>query len=183
MRETNVKGAGSAGDAAGGGGASMGERELGRRLLVAVATVGGTGYAPLAPGTIGTLAAVPLFPVLDALSAAAPLLGAAALVGFGALAVWAADVAGPILGEVDSSHIVVDEVVGYLVAAAFLNFSWRNAALVFCLFRLFDIVKPFPASWVERRLGGGLGVVGDDVVAGLFAGVVARVLLAAWVTV
>ena len=149
-----------------------------RKLIMAVVTVGGAGYAPVAPGTVGTLVAVPLFPVLDALRTATPLGAVVALAGLGALAVWAAGAAGPILGEVDSSHIVVDEVVGYLVAAAFLDFSWWNAALAFCLFRLFDIVKPFPASWVERRLGGGLGVVGDDVVAGIFAGIVARILLA-----
>jgi phosphatidylglycerophosphatase A len=142
-----------------------------------VVTVGGVGYAPVAPGTAGTLAAVPLVPLLDALRTAAPLAAMVALAGLAGLAVWAASAAGPILGEEDSSRIVIDEVVGFLVASAFLDFSWWNVALAFCLFRLFDIVKPFPASWVERRLGGGLGVVGDDVVAGVFAGVVARVLL------
>ncbi len=155
----------------------MGTPELTRRLVLAVVTVGGLGYAPVASGTVGTLAAVPLFPVLDALRTAAPLAAVAALVGLTGLAVWAAGVAGPLLGDVDSSRIVIDEVVGFLVATAFLDFSWWNAVLAFCLFRLFDIVKPFPASWVERRLGGGLGVVGDDVIAGIFAGVVARLLL------
>jgi phosphatidylglycerophosphatase A len=145
---------------------------------MAVVTVGGLGYAPVAPGTVGTLAAVPIFAALDALRTAAPLGALVALAGLVCLAVWAAGAAGPIFGEVDSQRIVIDEVVGFLVAASFLDFSWWNAALAFCLFRLFDIVKPFPASWVERRLGGGLGVVGDDIVAGIFAGVVARVLLA-----
>jgi phosphatidylglycerophosphatase A len=82
-----------------------------------------------------------------------------------------------VFGEHDSSHIVIDEVAGYVVATALLDFSWLAAGLAFCLFRLFDILKPFPASWVDRHVGGGLGVVGDDVVAGIFAGVVARILL------
>jgi phosphatidylglycerophosphatase A len=146
-------------------------------LSVVVATVGGIGFAPVAPGTVGTLAALPLFPLTAPLAMAAPALyGAALLVATGA-AVWAAGAAEDALGETDSGRIVIDEVVGFLFATAFLEWSWGAMVLAFCLFRLFDIVKPFPASWADRRLGGGLGVVADDVVAGIYANLVARVLL------
>ena len=148
-----------------------------RGLAVFVATCGWAGYAPVAPGTVGTLVAVPLFPALTRLWNMSPpsYLLAFALILAGA--VWAAGVATRDFGEPDSKHIVIDEVAGYVVATAFLDFSWSAAAVAFCLFRLFDILKPFPVSWVDRHVHGGAGVVGDDVVAGIFAGVAARVLL------
>ncbi len=152
-----------------------------RTFAVRVASLGWVGHAPVAPGTAGTLVAVPLFPLAAHIQAASPsgyvMFLCVAIAG----AIWAAHVAGRDLGEVDSSRIVVDEAVGYLVATAFLDFSWPAAVSAFCLFRLFDILKPFPISWVERRLGGGLGVVADDVVAGVFAGIVASILLQLWV--
>jgi phosphatidylglycerophosphatase A len=148
-----------------------------RAILMAVATCGGAGYAPVAPGTLGTLAAVPLFFVLDGVRRTSPATGWLALVALIAVAVWAAGAAERVLDETDSGRIVIDEVAGYLVATAFMEFSWWTAALAFCLFRLFDIVKPFPISWVERRLSGGVGVVADDVVAGAVAGGVAGILL------
>jgi phosphatidylglycerophosphatase A len=150
-------------------------------FAVFVATLGWVGYAPVAPGTVGTLVAVPLFPVAARVQAASPVGYVAFLCVAVTGAIWAAHVAGRALGEVDSSRIVIDEVVGYLVATAFLDFSWPAAVSAFCLFRLFDILKPFPISWVERRLGGGLGVVADDVVAGVLAGLVASVLLKQWI--
>jgi phosphatidylglycerophosphatase A len=150
-------------------------------FAVFVASLGGVGYAPVAPGTVGTLVVVPLFPVAARIQAAWPA-GYVAFLGVAITgAIWAAHVAGRALGEVDSSRIVIDEAVGYLVTTAFLDFSWAAAASAFCLFRLFDILKPFPVSWVERRLGGGLGVVADDVVAGALAGLVASVLLERWI--
>lgn len=157
-------------------GESTGRRFV-ERVVMFLATLAGAGYAPIAPGTVGTLVAVPLFPLLTQLRHACFPAYVVALVMGVAGAVWVSDAAGKILGEVDSSRIVIDEAAGYAVATAFLDFSWVAAGLAFCLFRLFDILKPFPASWVERHLGGGVGVVGDDVVSGIFAGVVARVLL------
>ena len=147
------------------------------RFVVSVATCGWAGYSPFAPGTVGTLLAIPIFPALGALRdlSVATYLLAVALILVGS--VWVAGVASEELGERDSPHIVIDEVAGYVTATAFLDFSWLAAALAFFLFRLFDILKPFPASWFDRYVHGGLGVVGDDVVAGIFAGVVARIVL------
>ena len=93
-------------------------------------------------------------------------------------AVWAAGRAEDILGGHDHSHIVVDEVAGLVVAGAFVPGTWRAVTLAFFLFRLFDVWKPFPAGAVDARVSGGLGVVGDDLIAGVYAGLVTRGLLA-----
>jgi len=148
-----------------------------RRLVVSAATCGWAGYSPFAPGTVGTLLAIPIFPALQALRGLSLTihLVAVALILVGS--VWVAGAASEEFGERDSPHIVIDELAGYVVATGFLDFSWPAAALAFFLFRLFDILKPFPASWFDHHVRGGLGVVGDDVVAGIFAGVVARIVL------
>jgi phosphatidylglycerophosphatase A len=147
-----------------------------RRLVIFLATGMCAGYFPVAPGTAGTLLAVPLFPVLARLwdLSVSGYVTAIAMVLAGS--VWLADAAERIFGESDSSHIVIDEIAGFVIATVFLDFTWTAAALVFVLFRVFDILKPFPAGWIDRQVGGGLGVVGDDVVSGIWAGVVARIL-------
>ena len=147
------------------------------RLAVALATVGPVGRLPIAPGTAGSLAALPLLPALAAVrerSGIAYLLALAVLV---ALAVWAAGRAEHAFGGHDHSAIVIDEVAGLVVAGLFLPGTWAAAALAFVLFRLFDVVKPFPANLIDARVRGGLGVVGDDLVAGLYAGLGGRVIL------
>ena len=130
-----------------------------------LAAWGPCGLVPVAPGTAGTLGAIPLFWLLRDL----PLwLYLVTLVGFVALAVRAADVAGRHWKVADASPIVIDEVAGYLVTMALFPWSWGGAILGFLLFRLFDVVKPWPASALDRRKDG-LGVVGDDLAAGVWA--------------
>jgi phosphatidylglycerophosphatase A len=149
-----------------------------RNLAVAVATVGGIGLVPVAPGTFGSLVAVPLLPGLAVVrdgSFAGYLALLAALV---ALAIWAAGRAEVILGEHDHSRIVIDEVAGLAVAGLFLPGTWTAAGLGFLLFRFFDVVKPFPAGLIDGRIEGGAGVVGDDLVAGVYAGLAGRLVLA-----
>ncbi|HTM19020.1 MAG TPA: phosphatidylglycerophosphatase A, partial [Kofleriaceae bacterium] len=135
-----------------------------------IATAGGAGYSPLAPGTCGTAVAVPLAWL------AAPLpLWAFALVAAGitAVGIGAAELADRSWGTHDSGRIVIDEVAGYFITVAFAD-PTRPAVLGlgFVLFRLFDIVKPPPVRWIDRNLPGGAGVVLDDVAAGLGAGAV-----------
>jgi phosphatidylglycerophosphatase A len=148
-----------------------------RALVVLLATAGGVGYAPVAPGTAGSLVAVPLVPLLGTLATRHGLvvwgLAVAAIVG---IAIWAAGRAEPLFGH-DAGKIVVDEVAGMVVASCFVPATWTAAAIVFVLFRLFDVWKPYPAGVVDRTWPGGLGVVGDDLVAGLYAGLVARLVL------
>ncbi|OFV87681.1 MAG: hypothetical protein A3J75_03010 [Acidobacteria bacterium RBG_16_68_9] len=148
-----------------------------RVLLLAIASVGFVGYIPIASGTFGSLVAIPLLWVVDPLrqiSAPAYVFGYLLLV---VAACWVAGRAEALLQEHDSHKIVIDEVVGYLGATLFLQPTWRNALLAFLIFRVFDVVKPFPASYVDRRLSGGAGIVLDDVVAGLYSNLVTRLVL------
>ena len=148
------------------------------RLAVALATVGPIGQIPIAPGTAGSLAALPLLPGLAAVRERSGTAYVLALVVLVALAIWAAGRAEHALGGHDHSTIVIDEVAGMVVAGILLPGTWAAAALAFALFRLFDVVKPFPAGLVDSRVRGGLGVVGDDLVAGLYAGLAGRAMLA-----
>ena len=148
-----------------------------QRIAVALATVGPIGRLPIAPGTAGSLAALPLLPGLAAVRERSSLAYLLTLVVLIALAVWAAGRAEDALGGHDHSAIVIDEVAGMVVAGILLPGTWAAAALAFALFRLFDVVKPFPAGLVDARVRGGLGVVGDDLVAGLYAGLGGRVIL------
>lgn len=132
---------------------------------VLLAAWGPCGYVPVAPGTAGTLGAIPLYLALSRLPAGAYL---AFTLVFSALAVWAAERAGKYWGIADAAPIVIDEVAGYLVTMALVPFSWPAAAAGFVLFRIFDVLKPWPASALDR-VKNGLGVVGDDLAAGVWA--------------
>jgi len=126
----------------------------------------GSGLLPGAPGTWGTLAALPLYLLLAPLPPAYYLALIAAMFLLG---VWACGRAGRELGMHDHPAIVWDEVVGYLLAMTAVPLDWRWVLAGFALFRLFDILKPWPIRWLDRRVGGGLGVMLDDVAAGLLA--------------
>lgn len=142
------------------------------RVALALATGFGSGLFPVAPGTAGTLVAVPL--VLALMPAAAPgqLVVLAAVI---ALSIWSADVAAPRFGLKDPGQIVVDEIAGFFVTVAFLPATWTTLAAGFVLFRLFDIAKPPPCRRAEA-LPGGLGIVADDLLAGVYANLSIRLL-------
>jgi phosphatidylglycerophosphatase A len=143
--------------------------------LTILATAGGAGYAPVAPGTFGSAVGVALYAPLSVLS---PLLFTLTVTALLFLGIWAADGAERVFGKKDDGRIVIDEVVGQLIALTpLLVFAEPSASrslplLVagFLLFRLFDIWKPGPVGWAERRFAGGAGVMLDDVVAGVLAG-------------
>lgn len=149
-----------------------------RRLAIVLATVGGVGRAPVASGTFGSLVALPFLPSLVAFRDASFVAYVVCLVAAIAVAVWAAGEAEEALGGADHRNIVVDEVAGMLVAGAFIPGTWLAAGLAFVLFRAFDVLKPYPANVFDGRIEGGIGVVGDDLVAGLYAGIVTRLVLA-----
>jgi phosphatidylglycerophosphatase A len=146
-------------------------------FAVLVATVGGLGRLPLAPGTAGSLAALPLLPPLAALRTRSLVAAVCAVVAVAVLAIWASECAEDVLGGHDESRIVIDEVAGLVLAGLFLPPSWAAAAIAFVLFRVLDVVKPFPAGLIDKRVEGGLGVVGDDLVAGLYAGLLTGLVL------
>ena len=132
---------------------------------VLLAAWGPCGYAPVAPGTFGTLGALPLYLGLSRLGPGAYV---AFTFAFVAIAMYAAERAGKYWGVADASPIVIDEVAGYLLTMALVPFSWPAAAAGFVLFRIFDILKPWPASALDR-VKNGFGVVADDLAAGVWA--------------
>ena len=132
----------------------------------------GSGLAPVAQGTFGSLAA--LLPWLLLRELPLPIYLAVLLLGFGA-GVWACNVASRALGVADHRSLVWDEFIGQWVALLpllVLPAPWWTIAAGFALFRLFDVWKPWPIRWLDRRVKGGMGVMIDDVVAGVFAAVV-----------
>jgi len=150
-----------------------------RRLTIFLASGAYVGYIPVASGTWGTLLAFPLFWIFEPwrhLSTGLYLLTYVAAV---ALACWIAGRAETILQEHDSHAIVIDEIVGYLAATLFMPATWEHTLIAFFVFRLFDVIKPFPAGYIDRHLAGGPGVVLDDVVSGIYANVVTRAVAAA----
>ncbi len=143
------------------------------RLRVAVATGFGLGRAPLAPGTVGSLATLPLIAGLWWVGGwPAVLAGAliATLVGF-----WTAGAGVTHFGRTDPGPVVIDEVAGQFVSLLFLAPTPTALATGFVLFRLFDIWKPFPARNAER-LPGASGIMSDDLVAGIYANVLHQAL-------
>lgn len=125
------------------------------------------GLAPKAPGTFGTLLGIPVLLVMPS-HLAAYILVVLLLFGFG---VWCCGASAKYLGVHDHGGIVWDEVVGYLVTMIALPHSLPWLLTGFVAFRFFDVVKPWPISWVDRRVHGGFGIMVDDVLAGLFAAV------------
>lgn len=148
-----------------------------RRLALVVATVGGVGYAPAAPGTAASLLALPLVPWLAATRDRSPGVFALLLGLLLAVSVWGAARAERILGRHDDGCVVVDEVAGMAVGAALVPPTWLAAWLLFAAFRVFDIAKPPPIALLDRQVGGGVGVVADDAVAGLYAGALVWLLV------
>jgi phosphatidylglycerophosphatase A len=136
-----------------------------RPFVLALASGFGLGYVPLAPGTFGTLLAVPLFWAMSCQPWWLYLLSVAALV---ALASWSAGVAGSYWGEPDSSKIVIDEVAGYVTTMFLAPATWQHALAGFVFFRMFDILKPWPSSYFDRKVHSGFGVVMDDIAAGVY---------------
>lgn len=143
-------------------------------LASLLATWFGCGRLRPAPGTWGSLGALPPAALLMWLGGW-PLLLAASLLAF-AVGIWAGQRHAETLGREDPGEVVIDEVAAQWLALVPLAFDWRLWLIAFFLFRLFDITKPWPASWCDRRLAGGLGIMADDMVAGLYAGAAAGLL-------
>ena len=151
-------------------------------LAVFIASFGYVGYFPFAPGTAGSLAALALFAFIKWIGV--PQIELAAIVAVFAIGVWAAHGTEIALGRKDPGIVVIDEVLGMLITLALLPVSLPGILLGFLFFRVLDVVKPYPAAQLEH-LHGGLGIMADDAVAGLYAHVALRVcvwLVPAWLT-
>jgi phosphatidylglycerophosphatase A len=148
-----------------------------RTLILFLATGAYSGYAPVASGTFGSLAAIPLVMVFGWLFHISPALQVTMLVSAIAGACWIAGRADVLLREHDSGKIVIDEVVGFLTATTLMDVSLTRLIVAFFLFRLFDILKPPPARYFDEQVPGGAGVVLDDVFAGLYTNLIVRFLV------
>ena len=144
------------------------------RLAVFIATAGYCGYAPVAPGTVGSLAGLVAYLLVWWSDSAAVEIGL--IVALFAVGVWAATTAERFFGGIDPGPVVIDEVVGMLITLAFIPVGLSGAAAGFVLFRIFDVIKPYPAGRLER-LHGGLGVMADDAMAAVYANVTLRAVM------
>lgn len=145
------------------------------RLGLFIATCAFIGYVPVAPGTFGSAAGLVVFFAVRGTGSAS--LELAAIVIVFAVGVWSGTVAERHLGDVDPAPVVIDEVAGMLITLAFLPVDLTGTLVGFLIFRLFDVVKPWPSSRLER-LPGGFGIMADDAMAGVYGQLVMRGLIA-----
>jgi len=126
----------------------------------------GTGLSPIAPGTFGTLAAIPIYLLIQPLSLPIYL---AIVIAISLLGIWLCGRSQDELGLHDPGGIVWDEIAGYLITMILAPTGWLWIILGFIFFRIFDIWKPWPIRWVDSKVEGGLGVMLDDIIAAVFA--------------
>lgn len=144
------------------------------RLAVFVATAGYSGYFPFAPGTVGSAVGLVVYLLVwwsRSIAVEVGLIVVLFLAG-----VWAATTAERYFGGVDPGPVVIDEVVGMLITLAFIPVGVSGALAGFFIFRVFDVIKPYPAGRLEG-LHGGLGVMADDVMAAIYANISLRAVL------
>jgi len=140
-------------------------------VLKYIATLGFIGYLPFAPGTFSSFAAFIFFILLKP----PPLIHIALLFFITPIGILSSHYAERLFDDKDSRKIVIDEFCGYLISVAFLPFSYASALIAFFLFRFFDILKPFPIRKIGFVLSGGMGIMADDIIAGLYTNLVLQV--------
>ena len=146
-----------------------------RRLALFIATVGYVGYAPFAPGTFGSAAGLAVFVAVR--SSGSAIVELAVIAVLFAIGIWSGTVAEHHFGGTDPGPIVLDEVVGMLITLCLLPVSPAGAVAGFFVFRVLDVIKPFPSARFEK-LPGGLGVMADDGMAAIYANIVMRGMMA-----
>ena len=139
-----------------------------------LATGFGTGYLPKAPGTWGTLVALPIHFLLVRTTPNNYAMILAALIVFGVLIAGSAE---KILDKADPGCVVIDEIAGMLITLIGAPLNWKTIVVGFALFRFFDILKPFPVNIADQRFHGGIGIMLDDLIAGLYGLIVLQILL------
>jgi phosphatidylglycerophosphatase A len=144
------------------------------RLAVFIATAGYCGYFPIAPGTAGSAAGLLVY--LLVWWTGSPVVEVAAIALIFAAGTWAATHAERYFGGIDPGPVVIDEVLGMLVTLALIPAGWVAALTGFVLFRILDVIKPFPANRLET-FHGGFGIMADDAMAGVYANLALRGLM------
>ena len=142
-----------------------------QRLALALATCGYVGYAPLAPGTCGSAAGVALFYLVRATGSTAVEIGV--VLAILALGVWSATAAETHFGGIDPGPVVIDEVAGMLITMLLLPLNGLGVFVAFLVFRVLDVIKPWPAARFEH-LPGGIGVMADDTMAAIYGNLLMR---------
>lgn len=153
--------------------ATGGKKLEGFSALV-LATGGFVGFFPLATGTVGSIVGVALVWILKSVSL--PLYGLVTLC-LGIVAWWACDRASQAFKKADPPQIVIDEIVGFVVTMIAIPVTGYWLVLGFLVFRFFDVIKPFPVSWINDRLKNGWGILLDDIMAGVFGNIVLQLAL------
>jgi phosphatidylglycerophosphatase A len=151
------------------------------RLAVFLATVAYCGYFPIAPGTVGSAAGLVVY--LLVWWTKSPIVEAGLIVATFVVGTWAATHAERFFGGIDPGPVVIDEVLGQLITLAFIPVGVSGALAGFVLFRIYDVIKPYPANRLES-FHGGFGIMADDAMAGVYANLTLRALiwlLPAWI--
>tara|TARA_R110002050_G_scaffold44736_3_gene106406 strand:+ start:153 stop:626 length:474 start_codon:yes stop_codon:yes gene_type:complete len=133
----------------------------------------GSGLAPKAPGTFGTLAAIPPFLLLSMLT---PIAYVLAVVIVCIVGIYICGKAADDVGVHDHPAIVWDEFAGYFITMIMVPISWQSIVVGFVLFRIFDILKPWPISFIDKKISGGLGIMLDDILAGVFSLIIMQLI-------
>ena len=144
-------------------------------VIKALACGFGLGLMPWAPGTFGTLLGIPLAYALHFWGALPYMVASLIFIAF---SIYVAEQAGPLFGESDSPKIVIDEVAGFLVTMFWIPVTWQGLLAGFILFRILDATKPVFIGYLDRHVKGGLGVVVDDLAAGLVANIILQLVYA-----
>ena len=144
-----------------------------KAVALGIATVGGCGYFPFAPGTVGSAAGIVLYLLTRHTEPVTQILIFLAVFVIGT---WASGIAARHFQRDDPGYVVVDEVAGQLATLMLLDVGYVGAAIGFLVFRVMDIIKPWPANRLEA-LHGGLGVMADDVMAGIYGWVLMAALV------
>lgn len=148
------------------------------KLICYILAIGfGSGLSPIVPGTVGTLMGILIYLTVAQLSL--PIYLALTVILF-FLGIGICNITAHyyFAGNKDPRAIVWDEIVGFLATMSFIEASWFNIALGFFLFRFFDIVKPYPGSYVDKHMDGGLGIMLDDIVAAVYANLSLQLIIA-----
>ena len=148
------------------------ERDSRPLFALIIASAFGVGYIPFAPGTLGSAVGLLLWALLPG----SWLVQGTAIVVLFVVGSWSGAVAEEHFGKTDPGHVVIDEVVGMLMTLFLNPVGWRGAIGAFLLFRIADVVKPFPSNRLEK-LTGGIGVMADDAMAAIYANAVLRAML------
>ena len=144
------------------------------RLIMAIATGCGLGYLPIAPGTWGTLLALPIHYLISQLPPQYYFTAIAVII---VVAILSAGGAEKIMDKPDPGIVVIDEIAGMLITMIGIPASPVAWIMAFVLFRIFDILKPFPVNFLDQRFHGGIGIVLDDLMAGVYGLITLQLLL------